>query len=628
MNIVGIHPGHDASLALIKDGRLVHSVSMERFSGKKKSNEISFEFFERFLWDCNLEIDDIDFFTMAFWNASNIPWMEIYSPPEEHYPLSIFGRDNLDVAILNHLDTYHSGFDNWKPKFVEGLGYSMPGLWDRLRKPFISQSFRHKLVAPLNVTVQGSNKVFKGYFVDHHTSHASAAFYTSPFERAVIFTADATGREPDESSGMFIGDDYRLNLFKNPQYMYGAFYDVATEFCGLGPGLEKAGVLMGLAAYGNISKKAQDNWKKWTRPLSRITETEDYTYQDWLFHQISGEYPYVRTLIPAIVNKEHNYHMYTREFQKVFSREESTTQRVMNVAADIQYIAERSLVEYSHKLFKEAKGLHDNNLCVGGGTFLNCNANYKIISESGFERMHMFPACGDDGLSAGSALYVNHQVKQNPRKHYEPKDIMYLGYDYKNEEYTSSYEEFDLDLDVVAQEISEGKIICWYQGKAEMGPRALGNRSFICDARKKDMKDIINSRVKFREWYRPFAPVVLNEYKKEWFRMDFESPYMLFTVPCKKPFDIPSGVHIDNSARVQTLKRTDNNKFYDLIKSFYQITGVPIVMNTSLNIKGRPIVETPQQAMDLFDESDVDVLVINNKMYYKNKLKNGQSRKS
>ena len=623
MNIVGIHPGHDASLALVKNGRLVHSVAMERFSGVKKSHIIKFEYFERFLWDCGLQIDDIDYFTMAFWNAENVPWLNIYSPPNEHYPLSIFGRDNVDVGILNHLDVHHTGQENWRPSFVEGIGYTLPNLWDRLRKPFISQSFRHKLVAPLHLTVQGSNKIFKGYFVDHHTSHASAAFYTSPFEKSVIFTVDATGREPDETSGMFLGDGHRINLFKNPQYMYGTFYDSATEFCGLGPGLEKAGVLMGLAAYGNISLKAQDNWKKWTRPYSKRGETEDVTYDDWLFHQISGDYPYVRTMIPQIINKEPNHYMYTREFQKVYSKEQSTSQHVMNVAADIQFIAERSLVHYAHKLFKEASNLHDNNLCVAGGTFLNCNANYKVMTESGFQRMHMFPACGDDGLSAGSALYVNHQVKEQPRLHYEPKDIMYLGYDYSNDGYDSPYVEYDLDLDSLSQEIADGKIICWYQGRAEMGPRALGNRSFICDARRKDMKDIINSRVKFREWYRPFAPVVLNEYKDEWFRMDFESPFMLFTVPCKKPFDIPSGVHIDNTARVQTLKRSDNTKFYDLIKSFYNLTGVPVVMNTSLNIKGRPIVETPEQAIELFNESDVDILVINDKMYYKNQLKNG-----
>ena len=193
---------------------------------------------------------------------------------------------------------------------------------------------------------------------------------------------------------------------------------------------------------------------------------------------------------------------------------------------------------------------------------------------------------------------------------------MYLGFDYDYQP-PSKYTEVDLDLDVIANSVADGKIICWFQGRSEFGPRALGNRSFITDPRRKEMKDILNSRVKFREWYRPFAPVVLNEYKEEWFQMDFESPFMLFTVPCKKPQEIPSAVHIDNTGRVQTLRREDNEKFYDLIDKFRQITGVPIVMNTSLNIKGEPIVETPEDAMKLFEESDVDVLVINNKMYFK-----------
>jgi len=621
MTILGIHPGHDASLAIVKDGRLIHSVSMERFSRKKKSHFIRYDFFERFLYDCKLSLDDIDYITLSFWNQSNINWLKIYSPVEEHYPLSIFGRDNLDVSILNHLDFYHSGHDNWKPQYEPGLGITLPDLWDRLRKPFISTSFRHKLTAKLNVKIEGYERVIPGYFVDHHTSHASAAFYTSPFEKSAIFTADATGREGDETSGMFIGNGQSLQLFKNPKYMVGPFYDVATEFCGLGPGLEKAGVLMGLAAYGHISKNAVDNWKEWTKPSNLRTESEDTTYDDWLFHQISGKYPYIGFGSNDEITDPNGY-LYTREFQKVYTREESTTDEVMNVAADIQYITERSLVEYSQQLYDDAKNLHDKNLCVAGGTFLNCNANYKILKETGFERMHMFPACGDDGLSAGSALYVSHQVLRIPRAHYEPKDIMYLGYNYVNEYPESKYEEFDLDIQKVAKEVSEGKMVCWYQGRAEMGPRALGNRSFICDARNKDMKDIINSRVKFREWYRPFAPVVLNEYKEDWFKMDFESPYMLFTVPCKQPFEIPSGVHIDNSARVQTLRRTDNPRFYDLIDAFRLITGVPIVMNTSLNIKGRPIVDTPYEAMDLFDESDVDLLVINDKMYYKTKVKN------
>jgi carbamoyltransferase len=228
----------------------------------------------------------------------------------------------------------------------------------------------------------------------------------------------------------------------------------------------------------------------------------------------------------------------------------------------------------------------------------------------------MFPSCGDDGLSVGSALYVNHCVLRNPRQVYQNKELMYLGYEYPDIP-ESKYKSQPLDLDVVADNLEQGKIVCWYQGGGEMGPRALGHRSFLVDPRKKEMKDILNSRVKYREWYRPFAPIVLNEFKEEWFRMDFESPFMLFTVPCKRPFDIPSGVHIDNTARVQTLRKEDNDVLYNLIHKFYERTEVPILLNTSLNIKGRPIVEDPWQAMKLFDESDVDILVINNLMYFK-----------
>jgi len=195
-----------------------------------------------------------------------------------------------------------------------------------------------------------------------------------------------------------------------------------------------------------------------------------------------------------------------------------------------------------------------------------------------------------------------------------------LGYHYDYYPQSKFYP-YELNLDDVAKELSDGKIVCWYQGGGEMGPRALGHRSFLCDPRRKNMKDILNKRVKYREWFRPFAPVVLNEYKSDWFRMDFESPFMLFTVPCKKPFDIPSGVHIDNTARVQTITKEDNLRFYTLIDKFREITNVPILLNTSLNVKGRPIVETPDDALKLFEESDVDLLVINDMMYYKNKFK-------
>lgn len=616
MNILGIHAGHDASLALIKDGRLVAAVAMERYTGLKKHDKIRREDLDRFLWDNDISIEEIDFITTGYWDNDNIPFMKLYSPENAIYPLSWYGRWGGDIGILNHLDEHPMGYNNWKPNHVPGIGYTLPAVIDRLRPPYASTNFTHRYWFDLRVTIEGVDKVFDGAFVDHQASHASAAFFTSPFDEAAIFTADATGRDETSSSVWMIGKGGFISNFKNPGFMYGNFYDCATEYCGLGPGLIKAGVLMGLAAYGNVSLKTQQNWEEWTKPSYLRNESEDNIYIDWLFSQISGRFPHVMNVRDEIERNEKDSHMYTRDYQMVYTKEESTSQEVMNIAADIQFMAERTLVKNSQDFFNESKGFNGGNLCVGGGLFLNCNANYKILDETNFERMHFFPACGDDGISVGSALYALHNIFRHPRVSYEDHELMYMGYDYP-EQPESEFESLDLDLDVIAQAISESKIICWYQGRGEMGPRALGNRSFITDPRNPDMKDILNSRVKFREWFRPFAPVVLNEHKEDWFKMNFESPYMLHTVPCKKPHLIPSAVHIDNTARVQTLRRDTNEKFYDLIEKFYNITGVPVVMNTSLNIKGKPIVETPEDAMNLFIESDVDIIVINDKMYFK-----------
>jgi carbamoyltransferase len=618
MNILGIHMGHDASLALVKNGKLFKAVAMERYSGEKKSSLITKEYLNRFLWDCDITIDQIDTITMSHWEWANAPFMSIYSPKGEEYPLRTFGRDHGSVSILNHLEEYWTDeIVNWKPEYIEGRGFTLPNFWDRIRPPHVNTTNRHRSLAVLNVFIDGYDKPIDGFFVDHQLSHASSAFFTSPFESAAVFTADASGPEHGATSSFCVGQGNNLMLFKNPQCQIGTFYDLATEYTGIGPGLEKAGVLMGLAAYGDVSKKVKDNSKEWTMPLKHRQEEEDYLFNDWLFLQMSGRYPFtLEKKRPEIENQEHNWEKWSREYQMVYTKKESDTQRGMNLAADIQYMAERGLVEYASQLFEESKNVNNGNLCVAGGIFLNCNANYKILRESGFKQMHMFPSCGDDGLSVGSALYINHCVLRNPRQVYQNKELMYLGYEYPDIP-ESKYKSQPLDLDVVADNLEQGKIVCWYQGGGEMGPRALGHRSFLVDPRKKEMKDILNSRVKYREWYRPFAPIVLNEFKEEWFRMDFESPFMLFTVPCKRPFDIPSGVHIDNTARVQTLRKEDNDVLYNLIHKFYERTEVPILLNTSLNIKGRPIVEDPWQAMKLFDESDVDILVINNLMYFK-----------
>lgn len=609
MLIVGLHLGHDASIALVHNGRLIATTSMERYSRVKKDQSIHLHQLKFVLNTYGFELEDVDEFTFSAFDNSLAPWITLYSPVEERYPLAFYGTWNRQSNVLNHLD----GVD--KVQKTE-YGYTLPAIIHRTSKPYASADIDTHNFFRLNIRIQGSDKTFKGMFIDHHISHAASAFYTSSFDNAAIFTADASMHDTEASSGYFVGNGTSLQQFRNPGYMYGNFYDVATELLGIGPGVTKAGTLMGLSAYGRISKDAYDKWKEWTAPqYSRDNDKVEHRYIDWLFTQMSGRFPFVgESQRQAVLDGKPDSAYFTRTWQEPFTNEESTSQEAMDIAATIQFVAERSLVHYSQQLFDETKTLNGGNLCVSGGTFLNCNANYKIQTETDFDNMHMFPACGDDGTSVGSALWLAHNYYRFPRQKYTTADLAYTGIIWTDKHLEGGQ---PLDLDVIAEKLNEDKIVCWYDGRSENGPRALGHRSFITSPKNPKMKDILNSRVKFREWFRPFAPIVLKEKANDWFVMDFESPFMLHTVPCKKPFDIPSAVHIDNTARVQTLDKDHNPKLYDLIERFEKVSGIPVVINTSLNVKGQPIVETPNDAMKLFEESDVDVIVINDQMWFK-----------
>lgn len=617
MNILGIHSGHDASLALITDGKLVSSISVERFSRNKKDTYLSADALNRFLKENNVRLNQIDAIAMGYWNKSTSPWLSIYSPYEQFYPFSQMGTYNKESIIMNHLESYEN-----KVKETQ-WGYTLPNYIDRIQPPYtntvLTAQYTIQLNCVLDASVEGYDRAIPGFFVDHHTAHAASVFYTSQFKKAAIMTADASMNDPENCSGYYIGEGNILSNFREPGLMIGTFYDAATELLGLGPGTTKAGVLMGLASYGKVSGKTKKNADEWIKPLwDRNSPIQDNQYIDWLFSQITGRFPHFNGLKEEIVKGDSDAHFFQRKYQTVFKKGDYNKQEVMDFAADVQYLCERAMVKYSQQLFEETKEFNGGNLCLAGGIALNCNANFKVKTETDFENIHFFPACGDDGISTGAGLYVAHMVYGYPRVNYKSQELAYLGMDYDYyPEVPEGVEVHDLNLEFIAKRVSEGQILCWYQGRSELGPRALGNRSFITDPRYKDMKDTLNANVKFREWFRPFAPVVLNEQKEEWFDMDFESPYMLYTVPCKRPQEIPSVAHIDNSSRVQTLTRDHNPLFYDLIKEFSKITGVPVVMNTSLNIKGEPIVETPEDAMKLFMESKVSFMVINNKMYVK-----------
>lgn len=269
----------------------------------------------------------------------------------------------------------------------------------------------------------------------------------------------------------------------------------------------------------------------------------------------------------------------------------------MNVAATVQDVFEKEVLYHINELKDKT-----SNLCLSGGSFLNCNANSKIVTNSKFKNFHHFPACGDDGTSVGSALYVAHHILNEPRYEYEVQDLCYTGGKYQSQ--TPDYE-------YIAKQLANGKIIGWFQGRSEFGPRALGNRSILADPRNFHNRELINHVVKNREWFRPFAPVVLEEYYQDWFDFPISSPYMLYTAQVKQPEKIPAVTHVDGSARFQTVTEQSNFQYYNLIKEFEKLTKVPVLLNTSLNGNGEPILETEEQAEKFFKNSHLDLMVIN-----------------
>lgn len=602
MLTLGLSFSHDASMSLVDSEKgIIGSISLERITGIKKDSNLRAHNIKHFIDNFGYDWEDIDCIGLTFYPYEASTWFKLYTGDERQpfSTISTYGNGHLEGQTLSYDD-----------KLGYMIGHRMSLNGDNVMTHVNHLEYQFKGV------IEGVDKVFDVFMVQHHMAHAASAYYTSPFDEAVVFTVDASMHEPQDCSGWYYGKGRKLAYIKCPGYMFGNSYDVATEFCGLGPGTIKAGSLMGLAAYGTPNEVAKEKWEEFTVPyFERDFHHEDHLYSDYIFGQISGRYPMYGVLRQDIQDGKPGTELYNREYQEPYSKEESDKKEVMDIAASYQYIMEKSLVKYSQKLYEETKNFNKSgNVCFAGGTFLNCKANYEVRTNTNFNDYWYFPACGDDGTALGVALYINHKIMRFPKRNYSNDVIMYQGF--KNH--------FDLPEggrpttnEEIAQYISEGKIVCYYEGRSEFGPRALGHRSFLTDPRDPNMKDTLNSRVKFREWYRPFAPMVLEEDASEWFDMDFDSPFMLYTVPAKKGDIIPSAVHVDGTARVQTINKNHSPNIYEIISNFKDKTGVPVILNTSLNIKGLPIVETPDEAYQLFEESDVDVLVINGHIWTK-----------
>ena len=459
------------------------------------------------------------------------------------------------------------------------------------------------------------------FFSDHHLSHAASAFFPSPFDEAVVLTADGVGEWA--TTTVAVGKDNNLEIKKEIHFPHslGLLYSAFTYYTGfkVNSGEYK---LMGLAPYGNPIY--EDKVKK----LFDLKEDGTFRLDQKYFNYATG------------------LTMTNKKFDNLFGKKprnpqnEEITQFHMDIAASIQKVTEEIMIKLA-KSIRDEYGI--GNLCLAGGVALNCVANGKILKEKIFDNIWIQPAAGDAGGSLGAALALWH-IDQGNKRLINIEDNMkgsYLGTEYNQEEIerelkavganfeTLKYEEL---IDKTANFLSNEKAIGWFQGRMEFGPRALGARSILGDPRSDKMQKNLNLKVKYRESFRPFAPSILRENLSEWFEMNVDSPYMLLVANINlnkkiemndeqknlfgidklniKRSDIPAVTHVDYSARIQTVTKDTNNRYYDLIYKFKEKTGCPVIINTSFNVRGEPIVNTPTDAFNCFMGTKLDYLVI------------------
>jgi len=423
----------------------------------------------------------------------------------------------------------------------------------------------------LRVIIKG--KTIPGFHIGHQLSHAASAFYTSPFDEAYCFTMDASGARNENNSLISYGKGKKITSLYCPGLMIGVAYSYFTEYLGIGHQLFKAGSTMALAGYGRIIPRVQDQLDSYVKGCFFPDGKDYHQWYPALWKDLSGSGAY-------------------------FDHKDSDSEKAQDIAATLQVIFERAIL----RCLTQIDSGEVKNLCLSGGSMLNCVVNSLVLQQGKFKNLHLFPGCGDDGCCVGTALYVAHHILGEERSKYKDGEICYLGPERPSVEPDYSY---------LAEEIAKGKIVAWCNGRSEFGPRALGNRSILADPRDYRIRQRINSQIKHREWYRPLAPIVMEEHTQEWFDFPTKSPFMLFTAQIKKSNQLPAISHIDNSARIQTVNEYDNPHCYRLINEFYSLTGVPVLVNTSLNGNGESIVETDEHAFKFFEKQSVDILVLN-----------------
>ena len=593
MRVLGISAFyHDSAAALVEDGRIVAAAQEERFSRKKQDAGFPERAIAYCLEEAGCTLEAVDF--VAFYDKPFLKFERL-------------------------LETYLS----FAPKGFSSFRMAMP-LW--LKEKLFQKDLLRKALTAYDDGFDWQNKLL---FAEHHQSHAASAFFPSPFEDAVVLTMDGVGEWATTSVAYGAGKNLEVVKELHFPHSLGLLYSAFTYYTGFKVNSGEYKV-MGLAPYGE-PKYAQ-------LILDNIVDVKD----DGTFRLDQSYFDYCTGL-----------RMTNEKFDALFGApprdpESLLTGRDMDLAASVQAVTEEIVLKITRALAAEGRS---KNLCLAGGVALNCVANGKVLRDAKFDNIWVQPAAGDAGGSLGAALCAYHLFQDQPRILNGGGDFMsgsYLGPEYSDAEIKTrlgaaggklSEVSSHAMIETVASALADGKAVGWFQGRMEFGPRALGNRSILGDARSPEMQKLLNLKIKYRESFRPFAPSVRLEDVSDWFEMDTDSPYMLMVADVakkrQKPMnadenalfgidklnvtrsDIPAVTHVDYSARVQTVTADTNPLYHALLSRFKELTDCPVIANTSFNVRGEPIVCTPEDAFRCFMGTELDMLAIGNCILWK-----------
>ncbi|HEX6791232.1 MAG TPA: carbamoyltransferase [Candidatus Krumholzibacteria bacterium] len=549
---------HDSAAALLKDGVIIAAAQEERFTRIRHDQDFPTQAIKYCLKEAGITIDQVDY--IGFYDKPMVKFERI-------------------------LQTYLATWPKSYPSFIKSLP-----LWLR-KKLWIPSLIKKELDYDGDVLM-----------IEHHLSHAASSYLVSPYQESAIVTVDGVGEWATSTICHGVGNDITILKEVHFPHSLGLLYSAYTYYLGFKVNSAEYKV-MGLAPYGE------------PKYVDKVLETISYN-EDGSFKMNMKYFAY-----------DYGLEMTNKNFEELFGQkkrepESKLEQFHKDVAMSVQVVTEEivlRMVRHAHEL------TGSKNLCMAGGVALNCVANGRVVKETPYKDVFIQPAAGDAGGAVGVATYLYHTVLGNERKW--KWEHAYLGPEYSTDEIRRFldengivYKEFDENgmLDATVQALVDQKTIGWFQGRMEFGPRALGARSIIADARNPENKTVVNLKIKFRESFRPFAPSVLEEKCSEWFELDIPSPYMLLVADVREgKRTIPAVTHVDQSARIQTVNEKEHARYYKLIKRFDEKTGCPLIINTSFNVRGEPIVCKPDEAYTCFMRTNMDVLVLDKFVMYK-----------